>query len=294
MSHFIQPNTPSSSLAASRHRLPTLSASQALNAQQSQRSQHSTGSKLLDSLLGNQLYAINPPLRSYTRRLVTLGSLGVEASRQESGKETQRGGLAKGKLTEVCGPPGSGKTAFAIQVTANALLAGEKVTWIETAQPLPIARIISILTHLGDPDPHSTLYSLRIIKCPTLAHLLAIILHPPQHTPTSPSTFPESGTGALVIDNISTLFSIAFPPGIDGEFLDRKNVGAAGKVQPSVRRFGIMVDLVEGLGKVAGMRDIVVLVLNQLTTRIIRGAGAYLQPAVVKPTTVGQTPLRTA
>ncbi|KAF8457787.1 P-loop containing nucleoside triphosphate hydrolase protein [Terfezia claveryi] len=283
MSRFTQSNTPSSSLAASRHRLPTLSASQALNAQQSQRSQHSTGSKLLDSLLGNRLYAINPPLRSYTRRLVTLGSLGVETSTQEGGKEIQRGGLAKGKLTEVCGPPGSGKTAFAIQVTANALLAGEKVTWIETAQPLPIARIISILTHLGDPDPHSTLYSLRIIKCPTLAHLLAIILHPPQYTPTSPSTFPESGTGALVIDNISTLFSIAFPPGIDGEFLDRKNVGAAGRVQPGVRRFGIMVDLVEGLGKVAGMRDIVVLVLNQLTTRIIRGAGAYLQPAVANP-----------
>ena len=61
-----------------------------------------------------------------------------------------------------------------------------------------------------------------------------------------------------MIDNISTLFSIAFPPGIDGGFLDRKSAGAAGKVQPSVRRFGIMMDLVGGLGKVAGMRDIVV------------------------------------
>ncbi|KAF8429535.1 P-loop containing nucleoside triphosphate hydrolase protein [Tirmania nivea] len=265
-------------------RLPTLSASQALDAQQSQRSQHSTGSTLLDSLLGDEPYAIIPPAKSYTTRLVTSGSLGAEASGRESEKEQQRGGLAKGKLTEVCGPPGSGKTAFAIQVAANALLAGEKVTWIETAQPLPIARLITILTHLGDPDPHSTLYSLRIIKCPTLAHLLAIIHYPP-------STFPDPGTGVLVIDNISTLFSIAFPPGIDGEFLDRKSAGCVGKVQPSVRRVGIMVDLVGGLGKVAGMRNIVeltgagekVLVLNQLTTRIIRGVGAYLQPAVASP-----------
>ena len=129
---------------------------------------------------------------------------------------------------------------------------------IETAQPLPIARLISILTYLGDPDPHFTLYSLRIIKCPTLAHLLAVILHPPQPTATSPPTFPEPGTSVLVIDNISTLFSIAFPPGIDGEFLDRKSAGAVGKTQPSVRRFGIMIDLVGGLGKVAGMRNIVV------------------------------------
>ena len=44
---------------------------------------------------------------------MTLDSLGVEASGREDEKETQRGGLAKGKLTEVCGPPGSGKTAFA-------------------------------------------------------------------------------------------------------------------------------------------------------------------------------------
>jgi len=168
-----------------------------------------------------------------------------------------------------------------MQVAVNALLAGEQVTWIgmircaaraislltanlrvyiETAQPLAISRLISILTHLGDADPHSTLYSLRIIKCPTLAHLLAIILHPPQPTAssTSPSTFPEAGTGVLVIDNISTLFSIAFPPGIDGEFLDRKTPGVARRVQPSVKRFGIMVSLVEGLGKVAGMRNIVV------------------------------------
>lgn len=56
---------------------------------------------------------INQPPRSYTRRLVTLGSLGVEVSGRGNEKETQRGGLAKGKLTEVCGPPGSGKTAFA-------------------------------------------------------------------------------------------------------------------------------------------------------------------------------------
>lgn len=130
---------------------------------------------------------------------------------------------------------------------------------IETAQPLPIARLISILTHLGDLDPHSTLYSLQIIKCPTLAHLIAIILHPPQSTIASPFAFLAPGTGVLLIDNISTLFSIAFPPGIDGEFLDRKSAGAVGKVQPSVRKFGIMMDLVGGLGKVAGMRNIVVL-----------------------------------
>ncbi|KAF8464041.1 P-loop containing nucleoside triphosphate hydrolase protein, partial [Kalaharituber pfeilii] len=232
-------------------RLPTLSASQALSAQQLQKAEVSTGSCTLNSILGD-----GPS-------------------------------IPKGKLTEVCGPPGSGKTTFGIQVAANALLTGEKVTWIETAQPLPISRLIHLLEHQSDKDPFATLNSLRIIQCPTLAHLLALILYPPP--PTATYCFPEKDTGVLVIDNISTPFSIAFPPGVDAHVLAKKGgkgTGASdGKAQvpSSVRRFSIMTDLAVGLGKLAAIKNIVILVLNQLTTRIIPGVGAVLQPAVGSP-----------
>lgn len=72
--------------------------------------------------------------------------------------------------------------------------------------------------------------------------------------------FPEKDTAVLVVDNISTLFSVAFPPGIDGNYADKKNGGSGvkGWVPPSVRRFSIMTDLSIGLGKLAVMRNIVV------------------------------------
>ena len=44
---------------------------------------------------------------------MTLASLGTGPGVRGAGGGTQRGGVAKGKLTEVCGPPGSGKATFA-------------------------------------------------------------------------------------------------------------------------------------------------------------------------------------
>lgn len=125
----------------------------------------------------------------------------------------------------------------------------------ETAYPLPFGRLVSILEHNDDKNFQTTLHSIRIIKCPTLAHLLALVLHPSTNKPSH--SFPETGTGVLVIDNISTLFSIAFPPGVDSEFLNKKG-GLKGQIQPSERRFDIMTDLSIGLGKLAAMKNIVV------------------------------------
>ena len=90
-------------------RLPTLSASQALNKQKSQNRHISTGSRVLDNLLADCSYGSNPPPppRGFTKRLVVprdFGDFGAENRHDE--------GIGKGKLTEVCGPPGSGKTAF--------------------------------------------------------------------------------------------------------------------------------------------------------------------------------------
>jgi replicative DNA helicase len=40
-----------------------------------------------------------------------------------------RGGVARGQLTEIWGPPGVGKTAMGIQLAANAVVDGHDVVW---------------------------------------------------------------------------------------------------------------------------------------------------------------------
>lgn len=40
------------------------------------------------------------------------------------------GGISRGKVTEVYGPPGVGKTALGMQLAASALHAGEGVLWV--------------------------------------------------------------------------------------------------------------------------------------------------------------------
>ncbi|RPA90082.1 P-loop containing nucleoside triphosphate hydrolase protein [Choiromyces venosus 120613-1] len=226
--------TPSSS-----HRLPTLSASQALLASQSTDSRVSTGSEELDKAVG--------------------------------------GGLARGKITELCGPPGSGKTSLALQSAANALLCGDgnRVAWVDTSHPLPISRLGAMLARSGDPREHFP--NLQTIRTPTLAHLLALVMHPLY-------TFPPENTSLVVIDNVSTPFTAAFPPGMEDDGGGGGGGGGKGKKEPvGVRRFAIMGDLISALSKLAASRGVAVLLLNQMTTKVIPGVGAVLIHSVFSP-----------
>ncbi|KAI5783874.1 P-loop containing nucleoside triphosphate hydrolase protein [Peziza echinospora] len=257
-----------------RHRLPTLSASQALSAQNSQKSHIGCGSTRLGQLLGNH------------------GSSG----------NSEKQGVARGKVTEICGPPGSGKTAFAMQLAVNALLDGDKVVWIETSTPLPLPRLIHLLEHhhnlrnatsgLGETttsddqfDPYTTLSSLRLIRCPTLAHLLSLILYPPPHT------FPEPRTTLVIVDSLSTLLSVAFPPGSESDFTsnnkERKDP-STGKWMPkqpqtqapSAKRALTISSLAAGFSRIAVAGNVAVVVTTQMTTRVVKGVGAGLVPSI--------------
>ncbi|KAF5540274.1 DNA repair rhp55 [Fusarium mexicanum] len=87
------------------HRLPTVSASQALDELDNGASTHvSTGIEDLDrSLIAN-----------------------IAADSQD----TTKGGVQRGQVTEIWGPPGAGKTALGLQLTANALCDGDAVVWV--------------------------------------------------------------------------------------------------------------------------------------------------------------------
>lgn len=90
-------------------RLPTVSAAQALEDLGANVSRFvSTNLPDLDNALAASAAASSSP--------------GEEAA--------SAGGIHKGHLTEIWGPPGVGKTSFGIQATADVLRAGEGVVWV--------------------------------------------------------------------------------------------------------------------------------------------------------------------
>ncbi|WDK17361.1 hypothetical protein CGRA01v4_08644 [Colletotrichum graminicola] len=89
----------------STHRLPTVSAADALEDLDGSVGRHiSTGIDRLDETL----------VSSFSRR----DSVSV------------RGGLQRGQVSEIWGPPGSGKTALGIQLVASALCDGHGAVWV--------------------------------------------------------------------------------------------------------------------------------------------------------------------
>lgn len=55
---------------------------------------------------------------------------GPAASSSPGEEGANAGGIHKGHLTEIWGPPGVGKTAFGIQAAADVLRGGKGVVWI--------------------------------------------------------------------------------------------------------------------------------------------------------------------
>lgn len=185
-----------------------------------------------------------------------------------------------------------------MQMAANALLSGGEVVWIDTSHPLPVSRLVSMVSAHAQPeeDPLSYLSHVQILQAPSLAHLLALFMYPV-------SSFPPERTALVVVDNIATLFAAAYLPGHE-DFNNRKSAdrpqhlggtsSPRGKGSPghkagiprdtaSTRKFAIMADLMKSLGSLATKRGLAILVLNQMTTKVIPGSDAVLRPAMASP-----------
>ncbi|KAH7121215.1 P-loop containing nucleoside triphosphate hydrolase protein [Dendryphion nanum] len=242
----------SSSAPSSSHRLPTVSASQALY------NLHAPGARTVSTGL------------SQLNRILTPQGL--------PGRNIQ-GGLLRGKVTEVYGPPGVGKTAFGIQATVNALREGQRVVWVDAGAPLVARRFNDILIaqcaghHVVSP-PDVPLDEMRShfhhCTSPTLAHLLALFARPP-------SSFPPPNTSLIVIDSLSTLLDNAYPRNADDRTTRNKNDQtrwAAG------RKFAVINELVSTLARAAALHDIALLLTCQTITRIRGGSRAVLVPAI--------------
>jgi RecA/RadA recombinase len=195
-------------------------------------------------------------------------------------------GLPRGQLTEVYGPPGVGKTAFAMHLASNALHAGNRVVWIDTGSPMPGPRFRDILGSYTTPagqDPPSSppvtrltdelLERLTSFSVHTLPHLLVLFLHPTVK-------FPPENTALIIVDNVSAPFATAFPRSSDAKvnFIDlaRKN-----KIQWAAnRKWAVAGDLAAAMSKLAALKNVAILALNQIAISIKGVRKAVLKPAI--------------
>lgn len=92
------------------HRLPTISASQAL-----------------DELRDDTSSLIPTGLDDLDQALLGAVSIDTQGS-------PQHGGVKRGQVTEIWGPPGTGKTALGLQLAANTLCDGDAVVWTASRQ----------------------------------------------------------------------------------------------------------------------------------------------------------------
>ncbi|KAI9853718.1 MAG: hypothetical protein M1824_000993 [Vezdaea acicularis] len=113
--------------SSSSHRLATISASQALQTLSLPSSSQpiSTGISQLDAVL-----------------------IGTDES--EGKQNGKSGGLPRGQLTEIYGPPGAGKTSLAMQASASALVQEEHVVWVGDSFPLEKTSLI-VLESINTP-----------------------------------------------------------------------------------------------------------------------------------------------
>jgi RecA/RadA recombinase len=199
-------------------------------------------------------------------------------------------------VTEVYGPPGVGKTTFAMQVAVNALhstLAHDGVVWIDTGAPLPGPRFKQIFAAYKPPsipapgtppsppvpEPSEKMFdNVSYFNVPTLAHLLTLFLHP---TP----KFPPPRTSLIVIDNVSTVFATAFT-----RSADRRAAGSTSMVAESARnvaqqkaasrKWAVAGDLTTAMTRMASLHNLSVLVINQVATSLKGVRKAVLKPSL--------------
>lgn len=209
--------------------------------------------------------------------------MATQVSRISSGvaaiDEVLEGGLCPGQVSEVYGCPGSGKTAFAMQVAAQVVRAGHDVVWLECSQCLPACRLrefirreqgeenskvdVDVEVDLREAD--KVLDRVKCLATPNLTSLLSLLLHSDKHDTgdTRDTSFITSETKLLVLDDLTTLYNAAFPPdnGRDS----------------NVKKARILSVLANELTRLAATHNLSIVVLSKLTSKITKGGPAQLE-----------------
>ncbi|KAH0339309.1 P-loop containing nucleoside triphosphate hydrolase protein, partial [Aureobasidium melanogenum] len=190
---------------------------------------------------------------------------------------TKTGGLGRGTITEIWGPSGSGKTSLALQTATHALNNGSSVVWVDATTAFAKSRLNDFLAanpfaHGSEPDQDTRLQRFHNLSTPTVAHLLALTLHPPQ-------SFPSPGTALMVIDDLHAIFEVSYPRNRANTFSSHKSEAAR---WAAGRRYGIMGTLISALKRLAALNDMAIVVTTGCATRVRPGSGlgAVLVPGM--------------
>ncbi|KAL2279514.1 hypothetical protein FJTKL_13390 [Diaporthe vaccinii] len=234
----------------STHRLPTVSAAQALED--------------LDANVSRFVSTNLPDLDK---------ALAASAASSFPSEEANPAGIQKGHLTEIWGPPGVGKTAFGIQAAADVLRVGNGVVWVDCFYPVSRDRLTEVCRAEGAGGEDAVSDHLdRFVQysCPSLAHFIALLCRPTR------SSLPP-GTALIVVDSLSALLNHAFPR------LPAQNAAPkASSKGPSMssKRLQVLQYVVSALQKLAATRDAAVVILTQCATRMQAERSATLIPAI--------------
>lgn len=235
------------------HRLPTVAASQVLDELQDHTSSLiSTGLANLDQAL--------------------LGPASVDA--QDS---TRQGGIKRGQVTEIWGPPGSGRTALGIQLAANALCDGDAVVWVDCFQTVRNDRVKAVVdavkkTHPGETHKEaqgSSSSRFSHYSCLTLPHFIALVSRP---TPKSIA----NNCSLLVVSSLSALINSAVPRSHDSKAAPNSSKGPT----PLAKRVQALQSIMNALRKLAATRNCAIVILSQCATKVNSERGATLIAAV--------------
>lgn len=108
-------------------------------------------------------------------------------------------GIPRKTVTVISGPPGTGKTAIALDLTAHTLTTGQRAVWLTTNDmALPVSRLTS---HALYED--CTLRLLTHIAISSLSQVLMLFKTPPYY-------MPPRHTGLVIVDDLSSLVSDAY------------------------------------------------------------------------------------
>ncbi|KAK3319318.1 P-loop containing nucleoside triphosphate hydrolase protein [Apodospora peruviana] len=234
----------------STHRLPTVSAAKVLE----------------DFEDGNERLNFVPT------RLAALDA----ALSSRDGSTAVRGGIQKGQVTEIWGPPGAGKTSFGLQLAASCLREGSGVVWVDGCYRVPIERlrsVVGIVTNKhGEETALEELETFSHYDCPDLAHFIALLCRP------TSLCVPKS-TSLIVVDALSALVNHAFPKTVEPRTTPNPKGGNKGP-SAAARRLQVLQYIINGLQKLAATRDVAIVVLTQCATKMQAERGATLIPAI--------------
>ncbi|KZZ99557.1 Circadian clock protein KaiC/DNA repair protein RadA [Moelleriella libera RCEF 2490] len=234
------------------HRMPTVQASQVFRElQDDSNSFIPTGIESLDDALASE-------------SLSQLRDLG------------HSGGIKKGQVTELWGPPGTGKTAVLTQVAANAIRRAGDVVWIDCFHHLQTIRLKQTVEKAresarksperdGDDDGAAQGKFIHF-SCLTLPHFMALVSRP------NAKAIP-GGVALCVVSGLSSLINSSLPKNTED------NAGAK-STKASMKRRQALQFIINALQRLAATKNCAVVVMSHCASRMHSEQGATLVTAV--------------